>query len=199
MVFLRTSECAAYYNVVDHQKEKVWSYWTILATSWARIDFEIFDKSIHHQSLESISSMLQLRTDSRHFCSTSFAPQLVNSELLFHLKILPFHVMHLANGTNCCIAQVGDANSNTIFKQSLLFFTCLWTVVSLFIVMIVPKCIGTKNRHFLLLYLWGTWEHVGWMIICCGQFWSTSICNYCISFYKHTYTNWSLLEWCANK
>ena len=45
-----------------------------------RIDFKILVltyKAIHHQSPYYNSSMLQLWTDSRHLCSTSFAPQLV--------------------------------------------------------------------------------------------------------------------------
>ena len=87
-----------------------------------RIDFKILVltyKAIHHQSPDYISSMLQLRTDSRHLRSTSFAPQLVQPRT---------HHITFADRAFSCYAprkwnqlppQIRNANSISIFKRLL--------------------------------------------------------------------------------
>ena len=87
-----------------------------------RIDFKVLVltyKAIHHQSPDYISSMLQLRTDSRHLCSTSFAPQLVQPRT---------HHITFADRAFSCYAprkwnqlppQIRNANSIGIFKRLL--------------------------------------------------------------------------------
>ena len=87
-----------------------------------RVDFKILDltyKTIYHQSPDYISSMLQLRTDSRHLRSTSFAPHLVPPRT---------HHITFADSAFSCYAprkwnqlppQIRNANSITIFKRLL--------------------------------------------------------------------------------
>ena len=87
-----------------------------------RINFKILVltyKAIHHQSPDYISSMLQLRTDSRHLRSTSFAPQLVQPRT---------HHITFADRAFSCYAprkwnqlppQIRNANSISIFKRLL--------------------------------------------------------------------------------
>ena len=87
-----------------------------------RIDFKILVltyKAIHHQSPDYISSILQLWTDSRHPCSTSFAPQLVEPRT---------HPITFADRAYSLYApckwkqlppQIRNANSVTIFKRLL--------------------------------------------------------------------------------
>ena len=76
-------------------------------------------KAIHHQSPDYISSMLQLRTDSRHLRSTSFAPELVQPRT---------HHITFADRAFSCYAprkwnqlppQIRNANSISIFKRLL--------------------------------------------------------------------------------
>ena len=87
-----------------------------------RIDLKILVltyKAIHHQSRDYISSMLQVRTDSRHLRSTSFAPQLVQPRT---------HHITFANRAFSCYVprkwnqlppQIRNANSISIFKRLL--------------------------------------------------------------------------------
>ena len=104
-----------------------------------RIDFKILVltyKAIHHQSPDYISSMLQLRTDSRHLRSTSFAPQLVQPRT---------HHITFADRAFSCYAprkwnqlppQIRNANSIGIFKRLLKIsslWTCIWTIVCFFL------------------------------------------------------------------
>ena len=86
-----------------------------------RIDFKILVltyKAIHHQSPYYISSMLQLRTDSRHLRSACFAPQLVQPRT--------HHITFADRATFLCYAphkwnqlspQIRNANSISIFKR----------------------------------------------------------------------------------
>ena len=113
-----------------------------------RIDFKILVltyKAIHHQSPDYISSMLQLRTDSRHLRSTSPAPQLVQPRthhITFGDRVLSCYAPRKWNQLP---PEIGKADSVAIFKRllKLHLFELAYVHVVVFS-FIVPKHLSTN-------------------------------------------------------